>query len=111
MTARDAWAQVAHDLRALAASIDAAIEQPVREPAAVPGRASAPLAPAPAHSPAVDTSVCPKHGKAFVPSKNPDWPSYCPSSSDDPAWSNAKGYCRINSKNAGEWLAVNGRAA
>lgn len=104
--AAEALAQAAHELRGT--------EQPAREPVAA-GAGSAPSSPAPA----LDTSVCPKHQTAFTPSKNPDWPAYCTQKTDDPAWGKAKNdrdgnpvlYCRITSRNAGEWLAVHGRSA
>ena len=98
--AAEALAQAAHELRGTS--------QPAAEgasPASVPPRSqgsSAPAAPT-----GQKFTECPKHHKAFTPSKNPEWPSYCASRSDEPApWSNDKGYCRINSKNAGDWLAV-----
>ena len=100
-----ALGQLAHELRGT---------EPEAARASVPPPVAAARpegVPPPAPSGHLDTSRCPKHGEPFVASKNPDWPSYCPKSSDDPAWSNAKGYCRINSKNAGEWLALHGRAA
>ncbi len=67
MTARDAWGQVAHDLRALADSIDAAIEP---APAAVPGREGASATPPPRSSapaaPNTALSVCPTHRVAWT---------------------------------------------
>ena len=123
MTARDSWAEVAHQIRVfcnsglkLADSIDAAIEP---APAAVPeagGASAAPpqRSPAPA-APRSEFTSCPKHGKAFTPSKNPEWPAYCTEKTDDPAWGKQKTdrdgnpvlYCRITSKNAVQWIAVN----
>ena len=67
----------------------------------------------------VDTSVCPKHGTPFTPSKNPGWAAFCSQVTDDPAWGKPKTdrdgnpvlYCRITDRNAGEWLRVHGIAA
>ena len=111
---RAEWAQVAHDLRALAESIDAAIEpsgaRPDVQGASRPAAAEAGVPPAPASA----FTSCPKHGKPFSPSKNPEWPAYCRETTDDPAWGKPKNdrdgnpvmYCRITSRNAGEYLAV-----
>lgn len=65
MTARDAWGQVAHDLRALAESIDKAIE-PAH--AAVPGQEGSSAAPPPRSSAPAATAlgVCPAHRVAWT---------------------------------------------
>jgi hypothetical protein len=104
--AAEAFAELAHELRANEPSVaraDVAASVPTGAPVAA---GVAPSAPA-----ARPVTECPRHGKPFTPSKNPDWPSYCTSRSEEPApWSNDKGYCRINSKNAAEWLAVRAAA-
>lgn len=46
---------------------------------------------------------CPKHRKPYVEG---NFGPYCTSPSDDPAFSNAKGYCRITPKNAAAWLRM-----
>lgn len=111
----DAFNQLAEAAAKVALELEAS-EQP-QQAAAVDAGAGEPPSPSP--RPALDTSVCPKHQVKFTPSKNPEWPSYCSSTTDDRAWGKQKTdrngnpvlYCRINSKNAGEWLAVHGRAA
>lgn len=69
MTARDAWAQVAHNLRVLADSIDSAIEPDVAR-ASVPERVpSAPAASPEAVPPAASgqpLGTCPIHRVAWV---------------------------------------------
>lgn len=52
--------------------------------------------------PAGSAAVCPAHGIAFLHGKNRTM--FCPARSDDPAWSNPKGYCRITPKSAAAWL-------
>lgn len=42
-------------------------------------------------------AVCPAHGKPYVEGQ---YGPYCTSLSDDPEWSNRRGYCRITPKNA-----------
>ena len=77
MTARDSWGQVAHNLRILADSIDAAIEPaPVAVPAAEgasavpPPRSSAPDAPLPPRKPQESAfTECPAHRKQFTEGK------------------------------------------
>jgi hypothetical protein len=51
--------------------------------------------------PAGSAAVCPAHNIEY---RDGTYGSYCPSLSDDPEWSNAKGYCRITPKNAAVWL-------
>lgn len=60
MSARDNWGQVAHNLRALADSIDAAIETPASEPVAPPPPPST-------QQQHVDTAlgICPVHRTAW----------------------------------------------
>ena len=122
---RAEWAQVAHDLRALAESIDAAIEPSAaradvqdRVPSR-PAAAETGVPPAPASASRIPNATeCPKHRKAFTPSKNPDWPAFCSSTTDDPAWGKQKQdrdgntvlYCRITSKNAAEYAALHSAA-
>jgi hypothetical protein len=113
MSARDNWGQVAHNLRILADSIDAAIEPPAASagvpeslPAASAAGASAPQAPAARHPqrPPQDESAfteCPAHHKAWIEGR---YGKYCPAHSDDPDWSNDKGYCRVTPRSAAAWL-------
>ena len=120
MTARDAWGQVAHNLRILADSIDAAIEpaappavqdrgalpRPAAAEAGTPLPASAPLPP---KRTAPDTSAftkCPAHGKDWVDGK---FGPYCTGKEPEGAphdggWYNDRGYCRVTPKSAGAWL-------
>ena len=46
---------------------------------------------------------CPKHHKPYL---DGTYGPYCPSLSDDPAWANRKGYCRITPKNAAAWMRI-----
>ena len=119
MTARDAWGQVAHDLRALADSIDAAIEPsaradvatsvPTGAPAAAAGSpppAAAPLPPK--RQPESAFTECPAHRQPF---KDGKFGPYCTGQSDDPNWSNDKGYCRVTPRSAGAWLKQHPKGA
>lgn len=51
--------------------------------------------------PAGSAAVCPSHN---IPYRKGRYGQYCPSLSDDPEWSNDKGYCRITPKSAAVWL-------
>ena len=44
---------------------------------------------------------CPAHRKPFSKGKFGD---YCQSTSEDPNWSNPKGYCTVTPRSAGAWL-------
>ena len=46
-------------------------------------------------------SVCPAHN---IPYRSGRYGSYCPSTSDDPKWSNEKGWCTVTPKNAAAYL-------
>lgn len=94
--AAEALAQAAHELRGTSPGPEGASAAP-------PPRSSAPAAPT-----GQKYTRCPSHGKDFIPSKNPEWAAYCPSQSDDPAWTNKKGYCKITDRNAAEWVAIHG---
>lgn len=48
-------------------------------------------------------AMCPKHRKPYIEG---NFGPYCPSTTDDPAWANKKGYCRISPKNAAQWLRM-----
>jgi hypothetical protein len=106
MTARDAWGQVAHNLRILADSIDEAIDPgaaraPVPESAPA-ARAAGATPPAPAARPNDSAfTKCPAHDREW---KDGNFGKYCTAASDDPEWSNDKGYCRITPRSAGAWL-------
>ena len=118
MTARDAWGQVAHNLRILADSIDEAIE-PAGAPAVSDARpadravGASPPAPA-AHS--VNTNECPKH---HVPWEQGNYGPYCKQMTDDPAWGKSKTdrdgnpvlWCKLTPKNAPDWVRVHGLPA
>ena len=43
---------------------------------------------------------CPAHDRPWTEGK---FGPYCTSSSEDPEWSNDKGYCRITPRSAGAW--------
>ena len=80
-------------------------------PVAVPGSEGASAAPpprssAPASRPQSAFTKCPAHGTDLKPSKHPNGPSYCTSKSEDPDpnWTNDRGYCRVDARNAGAWL-------
>lgn len=51
--------------------------------------------------------TCPKHHVLYRDGK---YGKYCPSTSDDPAWSNPKGFCKITPKNAAEYLRIKAAA-
>lgn len=44
---------------------------------------------------------CPAHDKPWTEGK---FGQYCTSSSEDPEWSNEKGYCRVTPRSAAAWL-------
>ena len=46
-------------------------------------------------------SVCPAHNIEYRKGR---YGLYCPSTSDDPKWSNEKGYCTVTPKSAAAWL-------
>jgi hypothetical protein len=46
-------------------------------------------------------AVCPKHRIPYRPGR---YGPFCSALSDEPEWSNDKGYCRITPKNAAVWL-------
>lgn len=52
-------------------------------------------------------AMCPKHRKPYTEGK---FGPYCQSTSDDPAWSNSKGFCRITPKNVDVWLRAQAAA-
>jgi hypothetical protein len=120
VTARDAWGQVAHDLRILADSIDAAIDTPSREaavPESVPAASAAgappsPAAPLPPRRQPPDESAftkCPAHNKEWVDGR---YGKFCPAQSDDfPNWANDKGYCKVTPRSASAWLRQHPSAA
>jgi hypothetical protein len=117
---RAEWAQVAHDLRALAESIDAAIEpsaaradvQGASRPAAAeagvpPAPASAPLPKRPPQESAF--TECPAHKQAFVEGK---FGLYCTGKGEpDGNWINERGYCKVTPKSAGAWLKQHPKGA
>ena len=97
---------------------DALLDQPQFPPAVTPERsmaASVSAAAPPADDlpefppmedetrpePQGSLAMCPKHRKPYTEGK---FGPYCQSTSDDPAWSNSKGFCRITPKNVDVWL-------
>ena len=110
--AAEALARAAHALRGMEPA-------PVAVPEAGEGVPPRPT-PAPAAHPAVAPQVqraqakaaesaftrCPAHGTDLKASKHPGGPAYCTSKSDDPDpnWTNDRGYCRVDARNAGAWL-------
>lgn len=52
-------------------------------------------------------AICPKHRKPYKEGK---FGPYCTSTSDDPAWSNKRGYCSITPRNAAQYLRVKAAA-
>lgn len=50
---------------------------------------------------------CPKHHVLY---RDGRYGKYCPNPSDDPAWSNPKGFCKITPKNAAEYLRIKAAA-
>jgi len=52
-------------------------------------------------------AVCPKHRRPYKEGK---FGPFCTSTSDDPAWTNARGYCRITPKNAAQYLRLRAAA-
>ena len=46
-------------------------------------------------------AVCPAHNIEYRKGR---YGPYCPSTSDDPKWSNEKGYCTVTPKSAAAWL-------
>lgn len=53
-------------------------------------------------------AVCPRHGRPY---KDGKYGPFCSSVSDDPKWSNDRGYCRITPKNAAAYLREKAKAA
>jgi hypothetical protein len=72
-----------------------------------------PLAEAPKRlppRPAQDSAFtkCPAHDKPFTEGK---FGPYCTSTSEDPEWSNDRGYCRVTPRSAVAWLKQHPSAA
>lgn len=55
----------------------------------------------PKAKPSGSASVCPAHNIEYRKGR---YGFYCPSTSDDPKWSNEKGYCTVTPKSAAAWL-------
>ena len=70
-----------------------------------------PPAPAAAPPAQVDAGLCPIHKEPLRASNYAGKPAYCPKSGGDPAWTNPRGYCTINSDNVAQYLAIRSRAA
>jgi hypothetical protein len=112
VTARDAWAGVAHNLRILADSIDEAIEPsgfvPIKGAiqSDVPAVGDVPPTPAarlPQRKPQESAfTECPAHRQPFQDGR---YGPYCSAKGEpDGNWFNDKGYCRVTPKSAGAWL-------
>lgn len=71
----------------------------------------APVASPPPPLAATSGATCPIHGEELRPSSYAGKPAYCPRKGGDPAWTNQRGYCTINSDNVGQYLAIQQRAA
>lgn len=59
------------------------------------------LATTPHAKPSGSAAVCPAHGIQYRKGR---YGAYCPSTSEDPKWSNDKGYCTVTPKSAAAWL-------
>lgn len=71
--------------------------------------APAPLpAAAPPAGPQGFDAICPAHRKEY---KDGRYGPYCTATSDDPKWSNARGYCTVTPKSAAAWLRQHAGAA
>lgn len=68
-------------------------EWPEEQPATAPGLVATPRG---------SLAICPAHGIAFLHGKNRTM--FCPAKSDDPKWSNQRGYCIVTPKSAAAWL-------
>ena len=90
------YAQVAHELMGTN-------DQP--GPAASvspPARAAAPV------QSVVDQGECPAHHREW---KMGNYGPYCTAKSDDPAWSNSRGYCKLTPDNAPQYLRIQAAGA
>jgi hypothetical protein len=47
--------------------------------------------------------VCPKHREPYMDKGRG---KFCPKKTNDPAWANPRGFCKINPDNAAEWLRI-----
>jgi hypothetical protein len=104
--AAEAFAELAHELRANEPSV-ARADVATSVPTGAPERAGvAPSAPARTQPSAF--TECPAHQREWTEGK---FGAYCTSTSDDPEWSNDKGYCRITPRSAGAWLRQHPKAA
>lgn len=50
---------------------------------------------------------CPAHRKPWMDGR---YGKFCPAASEDPDWSNAKGYCSVTPRSAAAWLRKHPRA-
>ena len=98
--------------KAAEAMVELALELRTNDSAPVRADAPAAGAPPPAPAPAaplppkrqIDESAfteCPAHHKAWIDGR---YGKYCPAQSDEPNWSNDKGYCRVTPRSAGAWI-------
>jgi hypothetical protein len=108
--AAEAFAELAHELRANEPSVaraDVAASVPTGAPVAAGVAPSAPAARP------VDINACPKHGVAW---EQGNFGPYCKQMTDDPAWGKAKTdrdgnpvlWCKLTPKNAPDWVRVHG---
>jgi hypothetical protein len=108
--AAEAFAELAHELRANEPSVaraDVAASVPTGAPESGGGSP-----PAPAARP-VDTNACPKHRVAW---EQGQYGPFCKQITDDPAWGKHKTdrdgnpvlFCKLTPKNAPDWVRVHG---
>ena len=114
-----AYAAVAAELRAPDPSV-ARADVPSGVPAApAAGAVEVPTSAAPLHDlgpvstrtpPPTESAYmkCPAHDREWLKGRYGD---YCPSPSDDPDWSNDKGYCKVTPRSAAAWVRKHPRGA
>jgi hypothetical protein len=101
--AAEALAEAAHALRAIEPPAASAGVPDSLPAASAAGDVPAPAARLPQRPPQDESAFteCPAHHKAWIEGR---YGKYCPAHSDDPDWSNDKGYCRVTPRSAAAWL-------
>jgi hypothetical protein len=101
--AAEALAEAAHALRAIEPPAASAGVPDSLPAASAGGDVPAPAARLPQRPPQDESAFteCPAHHKAWIEGR---YGKYCPAHSDDPDWSNDKGYCRVTPRSAAAWL-------
>lgn len=93
-------AAVEDAITALSRLADELNEQPAAGASAP--QAPAPAAPLPPRKPQESAfTECPAHRQPFKEGK---FGLFCTGQSDDPNWSNDRGYCKVTPRSAGAWL-------